>query len=172
MGKFTDRFRIETTRLRDWNYSASGWYFVTMCTKNQKPWFGGIIDSEMLLSQEGRIVWDEWLRTEVIRSNVRLDEWVIMPNHVHGIIILEGVETPRRGVSTDESKWKANSLGSIINQFKGACTRRIRRRGNDDFAWQARFYDHIIRNEKSLQKIRQYIQENPLKWELDRYYLK
>jgi putative transposase len=170
MNKYKGRFQTETTRLKDWDYSTTGWYFVTICTRNQKPYFGEVIDSEFHFSLAGIIVAEEWVRTEALRPIVSLDEWVIMPNHLHGIIIIEDVETPRRGVCTNASKWKANSLGSIINQFKGACTRRIRKAGNTDFTWQSRYFDHIIRNEVALRRIRRYIQENPLKWALDRYY--
>jgi len=101
-----------------------------------------------------------------------------MPNHFHGVIIITKnlndaattVETPRRGVSTSPqpSRLQPNSLGSIINQFKSVCTKRIRAAGHPQFAWQSRFYDHIIRNEKSLMAIRQYIYNNPAKWEFDR----
>jgi putative transposase len=168
--RYQGRFRITSTRLKDWDYSTAGWYFVTVCTKKRKPYFGKILDSEVHYSPAAIVVAEEWARTEVLRSNVSLDEWVIMPNHMHGIMIIEDVETPRRGVCTDTSYWKANSLGSIINQFKGACTRRIRKSGITDFAWQSRYFDHVIRNEESLRKIRRYIRENPMKWALDRYY--
>jgi putative transposase len=170
MDKFQGRFRITSTRLRDWDYSSAGWYFVTICTKNQKPYFGEVIDSAIHYSPLGVIVAEEWTRTRMFRPNVSLDEWVIMPNHLHGIIIIKDVETPRRGVCTGTSSWKSNSLGSIINQFKGVCTRRIRESGITDFAWQSRYFDHVIRHEESLRKIRKYIRENPMKWALDRYY--
>ena len=94
---------------------------------------------------------------------------MIMPNHLHGIIIIEDTETP---VSTINSFRKSSSLGSIINQFKGKCTKRIRKAGHPDFAWQPRYFDHIIRNDESLQNIRRYIEENPVKWEMDDYYSK
>ena len=130
--------------------------------------FGEIEDGEMRLSGIGEIVSEGWQKTEQIRANVKLDGWIVMPNHIHGIIILtndhrKNVETTRRVVST----LKPNSLGSIIGQFKSTTTKRIHSIGHSDFAWQSRFYDHIIRNEKSLQKIREYIHNNPLKWDID-----
>jgi REP element-mobilizing transposase RayT len=115
-----------------------------------------------------------------------------MPNHIHGIIEIRNngknndfvemsvfaVETPRRGVSTMSDnkpkrggynpKWKPNSLGSIINQFKSICTKRIWKSGSHTFAWQSRYWDHIIRNENYLNKIREYIISNPKNWERDR----
>ncbi len=132
----------------------------------------------------GEIVAEEWQNTEQIRKDVSLDRWVLMPNHLHGIIVLRHWtprsaplemfnretahrETPRRGVSTGGSRLTPNSLGSIIGQFKSICTKRIRAAGFVDFAWQSRFYDHIIRGEKALNGIREYIVNNPLKWELD-----
>jgi REP element-mobilizing transposase RayT len=94
---------------------------------------------------------------------VDLDEWVIMPNHLHGISVINEpynvVETPHRGVSTT---WKSGTLGAIINQFKSEYTKRIRAVG-----WQSRFYDHIIRDDKSLRRIRVYIRNNPPKWTED-----
>jgi len=180
MSKFKGKFRVESTRLPGWDYAAAGFYFVTICTKDREPFFGEVVEGEMRLSEIGEILAEEWQKTEQIREMVSLDEWVIMPNHLHGIIVIHdpvetprhvetprGLETPRRGVSTTGKHWKPNTLGAIINQIKSKCTKRIRAAGHPDFAWQARFYDHIIRDEGSLHRIRQYIQDNPLKWVLD-----
>lgn len=171
--KFKGRYRIEFARLRSWDYSSPGWYFVTVCTRNKETFFGDVVCGEMCLSEAGRIVSDEWMKTEIIRSNIRLDEWIIMPNHIHGILVIvdrtTNVEAPRRGVSTI-TKWKPGTLGAIINQFKSISTKRIRRAGFPAFAWQPRFYDHIIRNDDALSRIRTYIQNNPQKWDSDRYY--
>jgi REP element-mobilizing transposase RayT len=171
---FKGKYRIQSGRLRGWDYSAPGWYFITVCTKDLKCFLGDVVDKQAHLSSVGQIVAEEWQRTERIRPRVKLDEWVVIPNHLHGIIILEEtsdaqvvVETPRRGVSTLPAL-KSNSLGSIIGQFKSVCTKRIRTAGVPEFAWQSRFYDHIIRDESSLHEVRQYIANNPLKWELDR----
>ena len=162
--KFKSKYRIESVRLRSWDYTSPGWYFVTVCTKNKENFFGDVIDGEMYLSEIGRIVSEEWMKTAIIRSNIMLDEWIVMPNHIHGIlVILEqaiNVETPRRGVST-RSKWKPGTLGAILNQFKSISTKRIRRAGINVFAWQPRFFDHIIRSEDALSRIRTYIQNNP-----------
>ena len=144
----------------------------------------------MILNDVGRMAEKYWLEITNHFSFVRLDEYVVMPNHVHGILVINnilngdislngGVETPNLGVSTTDVKklykcgghnkqWKPGSLGVIINQYKRQCTIKIRKNLNPNFAWQTRFYDHIIRNDKSLNKIRQYIIDNPLKWELDR----
>ncbi len=86
--KFKNKYRIESARLHSWDYTAPGWYFVTVCTKNKENFFGDVIDGEMNLSKAGRIVSEEWLKTAIIRSNIMLDEWVIMPNHLHGILVI------------------------------------------------------------------------------------
>ena len=190
MSKFRNRYRIESARLKGWDYSSPAWYFVTICTAEHRCIFGRIRDGILRRSSSGEIVAEEWVRTETIRWNVRLDEWVVMPNHVHGIIEIVGsdemcrtvgvnsTETPQRGVSTSNgylvapvggvSRLASGSLGAIIGQFKTVCTKRIRKDGRPDFGWQARFHDHIIRDEDGLRKIRRYIRNNPAKWASDR----
>lgn len=208
MTLYKDKYRIESTRLKDWDYSRDGYYFVTICTQDKKCFFGDVIDENVRLSAIGEIVADEWLKTAQIRKNVSLDAWIIMPNHLHGIIVINNdVETPRWGVSQiytaqndrtsddyvktlsqnkketshrdvstggnasvcrgGQGKMKSGSLGAVIGQFKTQCKKRTIAAGHD-FSWQSRFYDHIIRNEKSLNKIREYIINNPLKWEIDK----
>ena len=182
--KFKGKYRIESARLKGWDYAATGYYFVTICTHNRLPNFGEIKQNQMILSPAGEIAAKELEKTPQIRPNAALDAWVVMPNHIHAIIILTGtpyggtsdivVETPRRGVSTDDvptiKPWKPGTLGAILNQYKSICTKRIRLAGCTDFAWQARYYDHIIRDERSLETIRRYILENPLRWESDDYH--
>jgi REP element-mobilizing transposase RayT len=164
------KYRSESRRLKYWDYSTPGGYFVTMCTNLRRPFFGEIDNCDMCLSPAGEIVKEEWEKTAYMRETVELDEYVIMPNHIHGIIILKQVVgTPRWGVQKSEET-KSDSLGLIIGQFKSVCTRRIRADCARDFAWQTRFYDHVIRDETDLQRIRQYIRDNPGKWELDKYY--
>jgi putative transposase len=184
MTKFKGKYRVESTRLPGWDYAGAGWYFVTICTRNRECLFGDIVDGEMHLSSIGEIVAEEWQKTPDIRPNVVLDEWVIMPNHLHGIIVIleppdRAVETSRRDVSTTASqrdvpttttppRLQAGSLGAIIGQIKSVCTKRIWAAGHTEFGWQSRFYDHIIRDEGSLQRIREYIINNPANWAEDR----
>jgi REP element-mobilizing transposase RayT len=184
MTKFRDRYRVESARLPGWDYRAAGWYFVTVCTQDHIPFFGDVVDGDVALSPIGEIVAEEWVRTPEVRPNVVLDEWIVMPNHLHGIIVITDspdtvgmprpmVETPRRGVSTAMTtggQLMAGSLGAIMGQIKSVCTKRIRAAGYPDFAWQSRFHDHIIRDEESLQRIRRYIVNNPGTWTEDRYY--
>lgn len=125
----------------------------------------------MHLNQLGEIVKEEIANTEKLRKNVIVDSWVVMPNHVHLIIFIvadDNVGTPRRGVPTEDNRcWKPGCLGEIINHLKGACTRRIRANLNPAFAWQPRFYDHILRGEHDLANLRSYISYNPENWQHD-----
>jgi REP element-mobilizing transposase RayT len=86
--KFKTRYRIDSTRHRSWDYASPGWYFVTICTKHRENFFGDINCGEMCLSDAGRIVSEEWMKTEKIRSNIRLDEWFIIHNHIYGILVI------------------------------------------------------------------------------------
>lgn len=167
---FQDRYRIRSTRLNGWDYGNAGMYFVTICTKGKVPWFGVIKNHTMHLSDIGRIIDDEWKRTATIRPYVTLDRYVIMPNHFHAIIMIHErahVETFRRNVSTTNTKHpqrpSPGSLGSIINQFKSVCTKRIRIH-HPDFSWQPRFHDRVIRNRDETMRIRKYIADNPSAW--------
>jgi putative transposase len=178
MTLYKNKYRIESARCPNWDYRSNGYYFVTICTHHHQCFFGDVIAGKMQLSDIGIIIAREWQKTPQIRPNIQLDEWVVMPNHLHGIIIInQPVETFRRNVSTDDNdnpktnnkpRLKPNSLGSIIGQFKSVCTKQIREMGFTEFRWQNRFHDHIIRDEESLSRIRQYILHNPAKWELDR----
>ncbi len=177
MTLYKNKYRIECARCRNWDYSSNGYYFITICTHNREHFFGEVMADQMQLSLVGEIVAEELQKTEQIRPNVALDEWVVMPNHVHGIIIIKNQpahtsgETFHRNVSTTMTKkprLTSNSLGSILGQYKSVCTKRIWEAGFDDFDWQERFYDHIIRDEEALNDIRAYIVNNPRKWELDK----
>jgi REP element-mobilizing transposase RayT len=181
--KFKGKYQISSNRLKGWDYGTPGYYFVTICTKDHKKWFGNIIRDQMILSPVGEIVEEELEKTSHIRSNVYVNAWVVMPNHVHAIIVIGeiseqaigtpkiDVETPRRGVSTKDN-WRHGTLGAIINQYKSKCTKRIHAAGYADFAWQALYYDHIIRNDKSIKNIHAYIIGNPIKWDVDEYFSK
>jgi REP element-mobilizing transposase RayT len=112
---------------------------------------------------------EEWQRTPVVRPYVRLGAWMVMPNHVHGLLGLTS-ETPRDRASADDdgATLQAHSLGAIVGQVESVCTKRIRRVARPDFAWQARFYDRVVRNERERRDTRRYILDNPLKWADDR----
>ncbi len=180
--KFRERYHIGTNRCPGHDYSAPGIYFITICTRKKLPYFGEIVNYEMLLSGTGILVRNFWLVIPDHFPNVKLDEYVIMPDHLHGIIIIKSeigvkskcniVEMPNLGVSTEgieqvgklknigNPNWKSNSIGSIINQYKRICTIKSKSFGLD-LVWQPRYYDHIIRSESELNRIRSYIKNNP-----------
>jgi len=180
--KFENKYRIETTRLKGWDYGKNGYYFVTICTKDRIPYFGNVINGKVELSEIGKIAFDELQKTPEIRKdmNVTLVEFVIMPNHIHCIIIIGENEynTNRyrrdamHGVSTNNTNKfgpQSKNLPSIIRGFKSAVTKRAKII-NPDFSWQRNYYEHIIRDEKSFKTISKYIINNPLKWKEDKYY--
>lgn len=160
-------------RLTEYDYSQNNAYFVTICAANRSPILGKIINGTMWPSEAGEIVTEEWLKTEKLRTYVILDQFIVMPNHFHGILLIEGQEwgTARRAPTVQEFRRPvAESLPTIIGAFKSAVTRRINARRGTPGApvWQRNFYEHVIRDEPSLNRIREYIVNNSLTWELDR----
>jgi putative transposase len=150
-------------RLKDFDYSQGDGYFVTICTKDKVNYFGEIQNGEMILNEYGKIVKQQWLWLQKQYNYVSLDEFVIMPNHLHGLLIINNDV----GNGRDRSLPEIKSLSSLIGAFKTTSSKMIHQNGNINFSWQKSFYDHIIRNEKSLENIRVYIHYNPLKWEWD-----
>lgn len=160
-----------STRLRGYDYSRTGTYFVTMCTNGRECLFGEIDNEEMRLNQLGKIVVEEWLKTKEIRPSVKLDEFVVMPNHVHAILKIKAtpVGATRRVAPTKTNpgpRLEPGSLGAIIGQFKSISAKRINNAGGIPGCpvWQRNFHDHIIRNEDDMERIRKYIRENPRNW--------
>ncbi|MDP3487225.1 MAG: transposase [Bacillota bacterium] len=157
----------KTPRLDGWDYASSAWHFVTICTF-QHQCFLGTVDSEAVqLSAMGGIARDCWLSIPDHISNAYPDEFVVMPNHVHGIITLDDAcqsDIAGKNFAAPTS----GSLGHVIGTYKSAVTRLCRARGYDDFRWQPKYFDHIIRNDKSLMAIRQYINTNPQRWGLEK----
>ncbi len=155
--------RKSRNRLEGYDYSQSNYYYVTICTGNQKEWFGKIENNQILLNYHGQIVKQQWQWLAKQYSYIELDEYVVMPNHIHGILIMN--DSIRTGL--DLSLHKIKSLSSLIGAFKTTSSKLIHQNGLSGFTWQRSFYDHIIRNDKSLDKIREYISNNPLKWDDD-----
>lgn len=174
--KFQGRYRVESTRLQNRNYAANGSYFVTICTSDRLHFFGDVITGNMQLSTIGEIAQQFWAEIPNHFTYTYTDIYVVMPNHVHGIIVIDrptNVETCHgASQSNDEfnkfSPLKRNSLQAIINAYKSSVTRWCRKNGYENFAWQPRFYDHIIRADGSLDRIREYIINNPIKWDKDK----
>ena len=157
-------------RLSNYDYSLSGAYFVTIVVKDKAEWFGEIKDGCMKLSNMGKIVGKCWKEIPNHVGGIELDEYIVMPNHIHGIININtvGAAHVRPGhVFNDRSNML---LSKAIHGFKSSASRIIRQRyKNIAFHWQRSYHDRIIRNEKELYEIRQYIHDNPLKWGKDEY---
>ena len=181
MTLYKNKYRIESIRLPNYDYSSNGYYFVTICTHEKFCFFGQIVERQMQLSQVGKIAQKHWQQIPQHFADVYLDEYVIMPNHIHGIIIIDNsrrdvacyVSTKNNDVNQTMSELspKYGSLSAIIRSYKSSVTRWCRRNGDDDFRWQSRFYERIVRNDKALDNIRQYIIDNPRKWSEDKNYM-
>ena len=182
--------RRRSIRLPGYDYVQPGAYFVTICTHKYAPLFGQVIEEKIVLNAYGEIVREEWLHTAELRDNIELDAFVVMPNHTHGIIIIIDNVGATRWVAPDEDQQpnlrashrlaptnrqrgpKSGSLGAIIGQLKSVATKRINSvRGTPGApVWQRNYYEHIIRTADALDRIREYITDNPARWAEDRYY--
>jgi putative transposase len=202
-------------RLKGHDYSQAGMYFVTLCAKGRQAVLGEVIENEVVLSEIGKVVVECWLEIPSHFPNVELDQFVVMPNHVHGIVIIkeslvgtrhavsplgesqanhsgkgfiyetqsrEGLmnQTPTRRETDHQSSTTKDSssgwplmkgpgvtLGKVIRAFKAKCSKLIHDAGHPNFSWQRNFYEHIIRDERDLDRIRRYILDNPINWEHD-----
>lgn len=180
-------------RLKDYDYSSAGAYFVTICSWNRECLFGDISAGEMHLNEYGEILKRQWLHAVVVRANVELDEFQIMPNHLHGIIVLnDTVGATRRVARFSQDRLTiqeraihriaptnaqtkgisgagSGSIGAIIGQFKSVATKHINKMRNSPGSpiWQRNYYEHIIRNEDEMERIREYMINNPAKWSED-----
>ncbi|HMV42910.1 MAG TPA: hypothetical protein PK079_24850 [Leptospiraceae bacterium] len=150
------------TRHPSYDYSDTGYYFLTINAKEKGNVFGAVDNGSMTLNELGTIAKMNWLSIPQHFLFVELDEFIIMPDHVHGIIILKDTvgNAYMRSANYDRTKMR---LSKIIQQYKASVTREIRKKYEIKFQWQKSFYDHIIRKEKSLYYIRKYIQQNPIR---------
>ncbi|MGE0680570.1 MAG: transposase [Candidatus Binatia bacterium] len=187
MSDTVGRHHRRSIRLPGYDYSQPGMYFVTICVEGKACLFGEVVKGEMVTNKIGKIVEDEWLKTAVLRPSVKLDEYVVMPNHFHGIVEIshECRGTARRAPTTNSpsregetsrapasefGKPAPGSLPTIVRAFKSAVTQCVHdlRGASGASLWQRNYYEHVIRNEDDLRRIREYIQTNPVRWELDR----
>jgi putative transposase len=160
-------------RLQGADYGAIGTYFITVCSHERACLFGHIVEGSMILNSWGKIVTEEWQRTTVLRPNIELDAFVVMPNHFHALLIIKG---DVRGSSTLTPRTfgpqSAQSLATIVGTFKASVTRQIRRLDElADFKWQRNYYEHIIRDEDDENRIRGYILSNPERWKQDSLFM-
>lgn len=165
-------------RLKSYDYNQQGYYYLTICTKNRMDFFGEISNGIMHPSKMGLIADEYWNAITIYFNSIELDEYIIMPDHIHGIIkIIDKYDIDVGNADLRSSQRNSNSqkldsnrtkmlVSKIIHGFKSSVTREIHRQfDNTIFGWQKSFYDNIIRNEKELRRIREYIIKNPSKWE-------
>jgi REP element-mobilizing transposase RayT len=171
-----EKHHRRSIRLKNYDYSQLGYYFLTICTYKRQSWFGEIKNNRMYLNQIGKIVAEEWINTRKIRPKFQLDEWIIMPNHLHGIVIIDenilGLGERNRdilGARNAPLRQEPNSISSFVAGFKSAVTKRINllRNNRDIPIWQRNYYESIIQDEQSLLAIQEYILNNPCQWEKD-----
>lgn len=165
-----EKHHRRSIRLKDYDYARGGAYFVTVCTYNHQCLFGEIINGEMQLKNFGQIVSGEWLRTPQLRPNIVLDVFIVMPNHLHAILIIEGRGVLPYAPAPTNFRSPSQTVGAIVRGFKSAVTKQVNEMRNTPGleVWQRNYYEHIIRNENERNLIRQYIVYNPQKWEFDR----
>lgn len=172
-------------RLKGYDYSQAGLFFITICCQNRICRFGDVVDGEMKLNEYGQIANDEWVKTPEIRPNVELGEFIIMPNHMHGIIRLYGkgeLHSPQMtnelnvsdilGVCKTPLRSPSQTIGALVRGYKSSVTKQLGLLGFDEKLWQRNYWEHIIRNEQSYQTISEYIINNPAKWADDKFYIK
>ena len=188
--KYKNKYRIESTRLQHWDYGRNASYFITICTKKRLYHFGDILYDQIQLSKIGKIAYSCWQEIPIHFPFVKLGSFVVMPNHVHGIVMIHKTDNKHENADPVETQdfaslrslAKPNSpqnrfgpqsknLASIIRGFKIGVTKNARQI-NPDFAWQPRYHDHIIRNKKDHQNVSKYIINNPAKWCDDMFYMK
>ena len=179
MEKYQNKYRIPSTRAYWWDYGWNGAYSITICTQDRAHFFGEMADGKMHLSNTGVIADLLWHEIPYHQSFVELGDFVVMPNHIHGILILNKpapVETLRATSlhATPQSQMaaispKSNTIPTIIRSYKSAVTKHANRLGLPN-GWQPRFYDHIIRNDAEYQRISDYIVNNPSNWQADKFY--
>lgn len=185
--------RRKSIRLPGYDYSQPGAYFITICTHDRLPLFGKIVDGAMVLNTAGKIVEKCWCAIPGHFPQVTLDEFVVMPNHVHGIIIVGATNPVRTNdpvgandyspLQSNETSTQSNeiprplqhgtsgTIGSMVRGFKIGVTRWFRANTDIHAVWQRNYYEHIIRNEDAYLAIAEYIQTNPQRWEIDTYYV-
>lgn len=230
--KFRNKYRVPSARLQNWDYGSNGAYFITICTKKMQHFFGEVVDKNMILNSVGVLAEEYWMEILKQFPDVELGNFQIMPNHMHGILIIDksvvtNVETrfiastfndassieaqliafnlenkieliasnldtiimdiadrgeaqliasvPQKdgigGFAGANNPMLANNISRIVRWYKGRCTFEMRK-VNPNFEWHPRFHDHIIRNSESFERIQTYIEENPARWDEDKFHKK
>jgi REP element-mobilizing transposase RayT len=167
-------------RLKHYDYTQNGAYFVTICTENRQCLFGDVIDGKMALNDVGKMVENIWTHLPGYFSNIDMDTFAMMPNHFHGIIHIlrrDGLPRPSNGppCPSDNPKSRPSkptptekmTLSDYMHRFKSFTTHSYRKQFSDQVLWQNGYYEHIIRNETNLMRIQEYILNNPAAWDDD-----
>jgi putative transposase len=184
-GIFLNKFRIPSARLQNWDYGWKGIYYITICTKGRNHYFGKITEIAMELSDIGMFAQQLWSEIPNHFPFVDLDSFVVMPNHIHGILIIdkndklssdidfkEDFNSAINDITPGQKRFRnpgKDNISSIIGSYKSAVSKKAHPLISC-FDWQTRFYDHIIQSDTELDRIRQYIKENPAKWINDKYF--
>ncbi len=153
MSLYRNRYRIESTRLMSWDYSWPGWYSVTIVSQHRRCIFGAIEHGRFIPSTIGQIVDARWRAIPDHFPRVGLDIWQVMPDHIHGILILAPTVRPHDV-----------TLGNVIGGLKAAVSRQVHSSGLGPFGWQERFHDRILFDADAVDRMRHYIQDNPMRW--------
>ena len=179
----------KSSRLKGYDYSQDGAYFVTICCKDRECLFGKIKNGKMILNNAGKIIRNELRKTSEIRKNMKIDYFVVMPNHMHAIVIINNsvgayCNTPLRNTPLRNTPLRntplrikfqspSNNLGAMVRGYKSATTKQINKLGNTpkNPGWQRNYHEHIIRNEESFEKIHDYIIYNPQNWKNDKFFV-
>ena len=222
--KFRNKYRVPSARLQNWDYGSNGAYFITICTKEMQHFFGEVVDKKMILNSAGVLAEEYWIEIQKQFPYVELGNFQIMPNHVHGILIIDksvvapvktrfiasnleneiefitsnldvkieddaysgetrliaSVQDQQKRIDHDDAvggfagennPMLADNISRIIRWYKGRCTFEMQKI-NPNFGWHPRFHDHIIRNSESFGRIQNYIEENPARWEEDKFFKK
>jgi putative transposase len=165
---FKDKYRIATARLRSWDYRNSGYYFITICTKNMEHRFGSVEDNVMQLNELGQFASEYLARINEKKKNARLINHVVMPNHVHAIVHLKNKIADKN--PNTFGPLLSGSLSALVNQYKSRVTKYANLNSLPWNGWHPLFHDHIIRNPQSFEKINNYITSNPQFWNTDCYF--
>ena len=189
--KFKNRYRIPSARLHTWDYGTNGAYFITICTKHREHFFGDIVNDFMKLNVVGELVDYYWKQISENFPFIQLDKHVVMPNHMHGILMIEKpVETrfiassnsssqmspiqsnvsikSSGGITGGKNPMLNENISKVLRWYKGKCSKEIHKI-NPEFEWQSRFHDHIIRNPEEFERIKFYIENNPKNWNKDKF---
>jgi putative transposase len=173
--KYQNKYRSETTRLKNHDYGSDDWYFVTICTNNREHDFGEIVQhvetqhvgmqnfASLQPTPIGEIAHQYWVAIPTHFPFVVLNEFVIMPNHVHGLIYFNKPDYQYRIPHPNQFGPQSQNLASVIRGYKAA-VKKYATINNISFSWQPRYHDHVVRTNRELQAIQRYIQNNPIKW--------